>query len=214
MAAGAFLFGLRRLGLARRGVLAREPRPLVSELAALNAQPRGLEQGAGQHRSAVAALQLANLEVKCGNLLVELSDHLRAGIDLIRGGHGHAALGIGGRGGGGHGHAAALGQRAPVPALGATALSLLDAAALSKDVLELNADGSAAVLWSRLEFDRGGGDDGTKPRTERGFSREVLRLPPAAALGPGGSLDEFWTRAAQHCGVVEVEIDGKLVYPF
>lgn len=53
-------------------------------------------------------------------------------------------------------------------------------AALSKDVLELNADGSAAVLWSRLEFDRGGGDDGTKPRTERGFSREVLRLPPAA----------------------------------
>ena len=25
-------------------------------------------------------------------------------------------------------------------------------AALSKDVLELNADGSAAVLWSRLEF--------------------------------------------------------------
>ena len=76
------------------------------------------------------------------------------------------------------------------------------------------ADGSAAVLWSRLEFDRGGGDDGTKPRTERGFSREVLRLPPAAALGPGGSLDEFWTRAAQHCGVAEVEIDGKLVYPF
>ena len=46
------------------------------------------------------------------------------------------------------------------------------------------------------------------------FSREVLRLPPAAALGPGGSLDEFWTRAAQHCGVAEVEIDGKLVYPF
>ena len=45
------------------------------------------------------------------------------------------------------------------------------------------------------------------------FSREVLRLPPAAALGPGGSLDEFWTRAAQHCGVAEVEIDGKLVYP-
>ncbi len=87
-------------------------------------------------------------------------------------------------------------------------------AALSKDVLELNADGSAAVLWSRLEFDRGGGDDGTKPRTERGFSREVLRLPPAAALGPGGSLDEFWTRASQHCGVAEVEIDGKLVYPF
>ena len=134
MAAGAFLFGLRRLGLARRGVLAREPRPLVSELAALNAQPRGLEQGAGQHRSAVAALQLANLEVKCGNLLVELSDHLRAGIDLIRGGHGHAALGIGGRGGGGHGHAAALGQRAPVPALGATALSLLDAAALTLEL--------------------------------------------------------------------------------
>ena len=63
-------------------------------------------------------------------------------------------------------------------------------AALSKDVLELTADGSAAVLWSRLEFDRGGGDDGTKPRTERGFSREVLRLPPAAAVGPGGSLDE------------------------
>lgn len=60
-------------------------------------------------------------------------------------------------------------------------------AALSKDVLELNADGSAAVLWSRLEFDRGGGDDGTKPRTERGFSREVLRLPPAAALGRGGT---------------------------
>lgn len=87
-------------------------------------------------------------------------------------------------------------------------------AALSKDVLELTADGSAAVLWSRLEFDRGGGDDGTEPRTERGFSREVLRLPPAAALGPGGSLDEFWTRAAQYCGVAEVEIDGKLVYPF
>ena len=38
-------------------------------------------------------------------------------------------------------------------------------AALSKDVLELNADGSAAVLWSRLEFDRGGGDDGTRERT-------------------------------------------------
>lgn len=87
-------------------------------------------------------------------------------------------------------------------------------AALSKDVLELTADGSAAVLWSRLEFDRGGGDDGTKPRTERGFSREVLRLPPAAAVGPGGSLDEFWDRANQYCGVVEVEIDGKLVYPF
>lgn len=47
-----------------------------------------------------------------------------------------------------------------------------------------------------------------------GVCREVLRLPPAAALGPGGSLDEFWTRAAQHCGVAEVEIDGKLVYPF
>ena len=87
-------------------------------------------------------------------------------------------------------------------------------AALSKDVLELTADGSAAVLWSRLEFDRGGGDDGTEPRTERGFSREVLRLPPAAAVGPGGSLDEFWGRANQHCGVAEVEIDGKLVYPF
>ena len=84
----------------------------------------------------------------------------------------------------------------------------------SKDVLELTADGSAAVLWSRLEFDRGGGDDGTKPRTERGFSREVLRLPPAAAVGPGGSLDEFWDRANQYCGVAEVEIDGKLVYPF
>ena len=76
-------------------------------------------------------------------------------------------------------------------------------AALSKDVLELTADGSAAVLWSRLE-----------PRTERGFSREVLRLPPAAAVGPGGSLDEFWDRANQYCGVAEVEIDGKLVYPF
>lgn len=87
-------------------------------------------------------------------------------------------------------------------------------AALSKDVLELTADGSATVLWSRLEFDRGGGDDGTKPRVEKGYSREVLRLPPAAALGPGGSLDEFWTRAAQHCDVVEVELDGKLVYPF
>lgn len=85
-------------------------------------------------------------------------------------------------------------------------------AALGKDVLELTADGSATVLWSRLEFDRGGGDDGTKPRVEKGYSREVLRLPPAAALGPGGSLDEFWTRAAQHCDVVEV--DGKLVYPF
>ena len=55
-------------------------------------------------------------------------------------------------------------------------------AALSKDVLELTADGSATVLWSRLEFDRGGGDDGTKPRVEKGYSREVLRLPPAAAL--------------------------------
>lgn len=87
-------------------------------------------------------------------------------------------------------------------------------AALSKDVLELTADGSAAVLWSRLEFDRGGGDDGTEPRTERGFSREVLRLPPAAAVGPGGSLDEFWDRANKYCGVAEVEIDGKLVYPF
>lgn len=87
-------------------------------------------------------------------------------------------------------------------------------AALSKDVLELTADGSAAVLWSRLEFDRGGGDDGTEPRTERGFSREVLRLPPAAAVGPCGSLDEFWDRANQYCGVAEVEIDGKLVYPF
>lgn len=87
-------------------------------------------------------------------------------------------------------------------------------AALSKDVLELTADGSAAVLWSRLEFDRGGGDDGTEPRTERGFSREVLRLPPAATVGPGGSLDDFWDRANQYCGVAEVEIDGKLVYPF
>lgn len=87
-------------------------------------------------------------------------------------------------------------------------------AALSKDVLELTADGSAAVLWSRLEFDRGGGDDGTEPRTERGFSREVLRLPPAAAVGPGGSLDDFWDHANQYCGVAEVEIDGKLVYPF
>ena len=86
-------------------------------------------------------------------------------------------------------------------------------AALSKDVLELTADGSATVLWSRLEFDRGGGDDGTKPRVEKGYSREVLRLPPAAALGPGGSLDEFWTRAAQHCDVVEVEIDGKQYTP-
>lgn len=28
-------------------------------------------------------------------------------------------------------------------------------AALSKDVLELNADGSAAVLWSRLEVRQG-----------------------------------------------------------
>ena len=52
------------------------------------------------------------------------------------------------------------------------------------------------------------------PRAVVGYRREVLRLPPAAALGPGGSLDEFWTRASQHCGVVEVEIDGKLVYPF
>lgn len=52
-------------------------------------------------------------------------------------------------------------------------------AALSKDVLELTADGSATVLWSRLEFDRGGGDDGTKPRVEKGYSREVLRLPPS-----------------------------------
>lgn len=69
-------------------------------------------------------------------------------------------------------------------------------------------------LSSVMPTGAGGGDDGTKPRVEKGFSREVLRLPPAAALGPGGSLDEFWTRAAQHCGVVEVEIDGKLVYPF
>ena len=86
-------------------------------------------------------------------------------------------------------------------------------AALSKDVLELTADGSAVSSRS-LEFDRGGGDDGTKPRTERGFSREVLRLPTAAAVGPGGSLDEFWDRANQYCGVADVEIDGKLVYPF
>jgi len=57
------------------------------------------------------------------------------------------------------------------------------------------ADGSAALSKDVLELN-------------------VLRLPPAAALGPGGSLDEFWTRAAQHCGVAEVEIDGKLVYPF
>ena len=41
---------------------------------------------------------------------------------------------IGGRGGGGHGHAAALGQRAPVPALGATAFGLLDAAALTLEL--------------------------------------------------------------------------------
>ena len=88
----------------------------------------------------------------------------------------------------------------------------LDAPALIGLALRLGVGAAAAV--DRLEFDRGGGDDGTKPRTERGFSREVLRLPPAAALGPGGSLDEFWTRAAQHCGVAEVEIDGKLVYPF
>lgn len=48
------------------------------------------------------------------------------------------------------------------------------------------------------------------------MSKDVLELTAdgSAALGPGGSLDEFWTRAAQHCGVVEVEIDGKLVYPF
>lgn len=27
-------------------------------------------------------------------------------------------------------------------------------------------------------------------------------------------VESYYTRAAQHCGVVEVEIDGKLVYPF
>ena len=156
LGAAVLLLSLGRLGPARRGVLARETRPLVGELSALDSQRRGLPQGARQHRGRIAALQRPDFEVKRGNLLVDLSDHLRAGIDLIRSGHGHAALGIGGR----------------------------------------------------------GGDDGTKPRVEKGYSREVLRLPPAAALGPGGSLDEFWTRAAQHCDVVEVEIDGKLVYPF
>lgn len=140
LGAAVLLLSLGRLGPARRGVLARETRPLVGELSALDSQRRGLPQGARQHRGRIAALQRPDFEVKRGNLLVDLSDHLRAGIDLIRSGHGHAALGIGGRGGGGHGH--------------------------------------------------------------------------AAALGPGGSLDEFWTRAAQHCGVAEVEIDGKLVYPF
>lgn len=88
-------------------------------------------------------------------------------------------------------------------------------AALSKDVLELNADGSAVVLWSRLEDD--GFDEKTQqvinePR-EVGYKREVLSLPAAAAVGPDGSLDDFWARANQYRGVVEVEIDGKLVYP-
>ena len=89
-------------------------------------------------------------------------------------------------------------------------------AALSKDVLELNADGSAVVLWSRLEDDVY--DEETKrvtnePRKEVGYKREVLSLPAAVAVGPDGSLDDFWARVNQYRGVVEVEIDGKLVYP-
>lgn len=86
-------------------------------------------------------------------------------------------------------------------------------AALSKDVLELTADGSATVLWSRLEFDRGGGDDGTKPRVEKGYSREVLRAA-AAALGPA----EAWTSSGpappSTAALSRSRIDGKLVYPF
>ena len=134
VAAGAVLPGPRRFGLARRGVLARETRPLVGDPPAVRGELGRLDQVAGHHERRAAALQVAHLEVKCGNLLVKLSDHLRAGIDLIRDGHGHAALGIGGRGGGGHGHAAALGQRAPVPALDSSALGLLDAAALTLEL--------------------------------------------------------------------------------
>ena len=46
-------------------------------------------------------------------------------------------------------------------------------AALSKDVLELTADGSATVLWSRLEFDRGGGaeEGAERPREEESGRR-------------------------------------------
>lgn len=90
-------------------------------------------------------------------------------------------------------------------------------AALSKDVLELNANGSAVELWSQLEDDvinEASGVVGNKKREETGYKREVLCLPPTAAVGPDGSLDDFWGRAHQYCGVVEVEIDGKLVYPF
>lgn len=87
-------------------------------------------------------------------------------------------------------------------------------AALSKDVLELTADGSATVLWSRLESTGAAAMTGQAPRRKRLQPRGAAACRPRPALGPGGSLDEFWTRASQHCGVVEVEIDGKLVYPF
>lgn len=56
-----------------------------------------------------AVLQLANLEVKCGDLLVGLGDHLGAGIDLIRGSHVHTAQDRRGRSDGGHSNATALG---------------------------------------------------------------------------------------------------------
>lgn len=90
-------------------------------------------------------------------------------------------------------------------------------AALSKDVLELTEDGSAIVLWSRLEYDKRK-DDGAvindEDREERGYKRTVLRLPRPRTTGPDGGLDAFWADAAELCGVVEVEVDGKLVYPY
>lgn len=90
-------------------------------------------------------------------------------------------------------------------------------AALSKDVLELTEDGSAVMLWSRLEYDKKGDDDkavNDPARTETGFKRTVLTLPYPHAVGPDGGLDVFWATAADLCGVVEVEVDGKLVYPY
>lgn len=89
-------------------------------------------------------------------------------------------------------------------------------AALSKDVLELTEDGSAVLLWSQLEYDKKA-DDGSVTnddgREERGYKRTVLRLPRPHAVGPDDGLDAFWSEAAALCGVTEVEVDGKLVYP-
>ena len=77
------------------------------------------------------------LLIEIGDLLVKLGDHLDAGIDLIRGGHGHATLGLGGCRRGGHGHAAALCQGALVPALDAAALGLFDTTALALELRDL-----------------------------------------------------------------------------